>query len=156
MVICHGACKVQQSPRQITFRRLLDITSYVTLLRIFIARAFCPRSAPRGVLPVKLVHGGTFISAMRSAFRWRGVFMRLRRSCLFRPPPGASNILCFRPLCLPPSRPALKVINHFFIPRPLPTTSLSHPPRLGSQLEAPVQRLVSMCSRFLLVMRRSD
>jgi len=102
-LFCHGACKVPQSPRQITFRRLLDITSYVTLPRIFIARAFCPRSAPRGVLPVQpecgasplhLSHGGTFISAMRSVFQWRGCYAA---PPLLPIPPPSRRSLCNMP-----------------------------------------------------------
>jgi hypothetical protein len=129
-LFCHGACKVPQFPCQITFRRLLDITSYVTLPRIFIARAFCSRSVPHGVLTVRprcfasslhLSHGGTFISAMRSAFLWSGVFMRAPRACTCSdPPPGSSNMSCLSPLLLPPSRSALAVLNHLYSPAHCP------------------------------------
>ena len=151
MVICHGACKVHQSPRQITSRRSLDITKLCHLAPHIYCSCFLPseRSARRASsatgmrrITVAPVARWYFYKCHAFGIPVEGDVMRLRRSYLFHPPPDVRYVICLRLLCLPPSWPAHVVLNHLYSPSHYPQFRCSRLPRWGSQFRTPMTHLV--------------
>ena len=125
MVICHDACKMPQSSRQITSRCSLNITKLcnLALYYFYMLFAFTCLVGHEVLFKVPCV-------------RLSGGVGRIARCCALlpapAPPPGASHISCLRPLLPLLSLSAQKVLNQFIFPRPSPTALLSRPPRWGS------------------------
>ena len=113
MVICHDACKMPQSSRQITSRCSLNITwlCNLALYYFYMLLAFTCLVGHEVLFKVPCV-------------RLSGGVGRIARCCALlpapAPPPGASHISCLRPLLPLLSLSAQKVLNQFIFPRPHP------------------------------------